>query len=76
MQIADLLQFFTGARKIPATGFETPLKIHFSSRSMLPKASTCDCSITFSRDWGVLSEDEFKVKMNECILGSCGYGQV
>ena len=74
--LADLLQFFTGARKIPAAGFDTELKIKFSNDVMLPKASTCDCSITFSRSWGLLNEDEFKKKMTDCILGSVGYGQV
>jgi hypothetical protein len=74
--LPDLLQFFTGARKIPATGFDTTLKIKFSNEFMLPKASTCDCSITFSRSWGLLMDDEFQQKMSDCILGSVGYGQV
>ena len=74
--LADLLQFFTGARKVPVTGFDTTLKIKFSNEAMLPKASTCDCSITFSRSWSLLMDDEFQQKMSECILGSVGFGQV
>ena len=75
--LPDLLQFFfTGARKIPATGFDTTRKIKFSNDVMLPKASTCDCSITFLRSWGLLMDNEFQQKMSDCILGSVGYGQV
>ena len=76
MRLADVLQFFTGARKIPATGFDNTLKVFFTDANMLPTASTCQCSITFSRDWGKMSDGDFKIKLSECILCSVGYGQV
>lgn len=77
MQLGDVLQFLTGARKIPASGFGTTLKIDFTNTIRLPTASTCDCSITFSRSWGIMDEDSFKKKMSECILNSAAsYGQV
>jgi hypothetical protein len=76
VNLSDILMFFTGARKIPGTGLENYPSIKFSNEEMLPRASTCECSITFSRSASSLSEIRFKEMMNECILGSYGYGQV
>ena len=36
----------------------------------LPWASKCDLSITFPRNMGLLTEEEFRQKMDMCILGS------
>ena len=79
VELSDILQFLTGAKKIPASGFGTTLKVYFTQEIMLPKVSTCDCSITFSRSWGTMDEEDeedFKRKMSECVLCAAGYGQV
>ena len=76
VNLADILMFFTGARKIPGTGLDNCPSIKFSNEELLPRASTCECSITFSRSTSSLSEVKFKEMMNDSILGSYGYGQV
>lgn len=39
--LSDVLQFLTGAKRIPAVGFEKELTIAFTDNVMLPVASTC-----------------------------------
>ena len=69
--------FFSGSAKVPAAGFDQVPKIRFSDEiDRLPWASTCDLSITFPRVMGLLSEDEFRQKLDMCILGSFGFGIV
>ena len=74
--LGDILEFLSGARKLPATGFPKNPSVHFCSGDRLPKASTCDVSITFSRGMGLLQYEQFKEKMDLCILGSYGFGSV
>ena len=74
--LLDIWKFFSGANKIPGTGFENAPSIKFTDENMLPKVSTCAHCITFSRQFGLISYDNFKYKMKECILGSFGFGQV
>ena len=40
--LADVLHFMCGATKLPASGFNTTPKIHFTDEFILPKSSTCD----------------------------------
>lgn len=61
---------------LPAVGFDSTPKIHFCDEERLPTVSTCDLSITFPRSMGLLSYKDFKTKMNDCILGSYGFGVV
>ena len=68
----SILQFFSGSAK----GFDKVPKIYFTNTNQLPWASTCDPSITFPRNMGLLTEEEFRQKMDMCILGSCGFGTV
>ena len=65
--LADILQFLTGANKLPATGLDKTPIIKFSC---LPLASSCELSITFSRAWGVLQYKKFVEKMEYAILNS------
>ena len=74
MSLADVLHFFSGADKLPATGFTVTPSIYFTDTEMLPKSSTCDLSITFPRSLGLLSYEEFQQKMDLCIKGSFGFG--
>ena len=77
VSLSLFLKFFTGAAMLPACGFSADPKICFTSdESRLPLASTCDLSITFPRSMGLLSENEFKTKLDFCILGSAGFDQV
>ena len=68
VELGDVLQFLTGAKRIPASGFGTALKVKFTNEVKLPVVSTCDCSITFSRSWGTMDENKFKNRLSECIL--------
>ena len=76
VSLGNILQFFSGANKLPATGFDTVPKIYFTNDECLPCASTCALSITFPRSLGLLSYDDFQEKMDMCILGSFGFGSV
>lgn len=74
VSIGDVLQFFSGSSRLPASGFSNIPSIHFTDEERLPKASTCDLSIVFSRSWGHLSFEEFKDKMDLSIRNSFGFG--
>ncbi len=74
--LSHILQFFSGSSKIPAAGFNRLPKICFSDDDRLPWTSTCDLSITFPRAMGLLSEEDFRQKLDMCILGSFGFGIV
>ena len=54
MSLANVIHFFSGADKLPATGFTTTPSIQFIDMEMLPKSSTCDLSITYPRSFGLL----------------------
>lgn len=74
VSLGDILHFFSGATKLPASGFQVMPKIYFTDENILPKASTCDVSITFPRSYGKLDYCEFKAKLDMCILDSFGFG--
>ena len=74
--LPDILQFLTGANKLPATGLDKTPTIKFTDESCFPVASSCALSITFSRAWGSLQYDAFVEKMNYAILNSWGFGSV
>ena len=76
MQVGDVLQFLSGAARLPSTGFETNPKIRFCDEDCLPRVSTCDISITFSRKMGQLSYNQFKQRMDMCIRECFGFGSV
>ena len=74
--MSHILTFFSGCAKIPPAGFDCIPKIFFSNEDRLPWASTCDLSITFPRNMGQLTVEEFREKMDLCILDSFGFGVV
>ena len=76
VSVGDILKFLSGSSRIPATGFDTTPKIRFTDEDRLPTVSTCDMSITFPRKMGLLNFEEFKSKLDFCILGSYGFGVV
>ena len=76
VSVGDILKFLSGSSRIPATGFDTTPKIRFTDEDCLPTVSTCDMSITFPRKMGLLNFEEFKNKLDFCILGSYGFGVV
>lgn len=76
VSVREVLKFFSGSSKMPATGFNGTPKIFFCNEERLPSVSTCDLSITFPRSMGLLSYEDFKTKMSDCILGSYGFGNV
>ncbi len=74
VSVSDVIHFMSGSSKLPAAGFDSNPSIHFTDELCLPKASTCDISITFPRSYGLLSYEEFKEKMDMCICDSFGFG--
>ena len=76
VKLGDILEFVSGASKIPPSGFPKNPSIKFCDDDRLPKASTCDVSITFPRKLGLLQFDQFKEMLDLSILGSCGFGNV
>lgn len=76
MTLGNILQFFTGASKVPGAGLDETPKISFTSLERLPQASTCSLNIEFPRSMGYLQYEEFEAKMDLSILGSYGFGTV
>jgi hypothetical protein len=74
VSLADVLKFMTGSRTIPAIGFNDIPSILFINGLGLPTASTCDLSITFSREYGKFTYKQFKEKFNFAIQNSPGFG--
>lgn len=74
VSVSDIIHFMSGSSRLPAAGFNNTPSIHFMDDTCLPKASTCDISITFPRSYGFLSYEEFKEKMDMCICDSFGFG--
>ena len=74
--LSNILEFLSGSSRLPAAGFSKAPSIHFCDDDHLPKASTCDVSITFSRNMGLLQYEQFQEKMDFYILGSHGFGAV
>lgn len=75
VSVSDLLSFMSGASKLPAAGFDKTPSIHFMDDNGFPRASTCDLSISFPRDYGLLSCEDFKTKMDMAITNSFGFGR-
>ena len=76
VKLDDILEFVSGASKIPPSGFQKNPSIKFCNDDRLPKASTCDVSITLPRKLGLLQFEQFKERLDLSILGSCGFGNV
>ena len=76
VSVQEILKFFSGSSKMPASGFDGTPKIQFCNEDRLPSVSTCDLLITFPRPMGLLSYQDFKQKMTDCILGSYGFRSV
>ena len=75
--LKQILQFFSGSSRVPAAGFDRTPKLFFTNADdRLPWASTCELSITFPRAMGLLTEEDFRQKMDMCILGSYGFGAI
>ena len=76
VEIGEILQFMSGSSKIPATGFDAIPIICFTDSDQLPKVSTCNLSITFSRKMGNLTYEHFSERITFAIQGSKGFGLV
>ena len=74
--LQNILQFFSGASRLPATGLDYTPKIYFTNEDRLPHASTCALSITFPRSLGLLSYEDFQDKMDTYVLRFHGFGNV
>ncbi len=73
---AEIVQFLSGATRIPAIGFDTTPKVRFTDEECLPRVSTCDVAITFPRSMGLMRFDKFCEILDMCIKGSFGFGSV
>jgi len=74
--LRDLLQFITGADKIPPLGFPKNITVRFyekTSQHHYPTVSTCDLSIQLPR--GFQCPDTFQSLLEEAVLGAHGFGK-
>jgi len=71
------MSFFSGTKDLIGIGLEEvkPM-IDFMDAKLLPTASTRALTITFPRCFGELQYEQFKSKMDLCILGSQGFGNI
>ncbi len=75
--LSDMLQFQTGASKLPVCGLSTMVfAVHFSEEDRYPCVSTCTNTITFTRNWGMLHFEEFQNKMDSSIKNAQGFGRL
>ena len=72
----DVLHFMTGTNCMPAVGFERVPSIQFTDAQQLPVVSTCALSLTLPRSCANMSFEKFQEMMDNCIVGSCGFGSV
>lgn len=72
----QILSFVTGADSIPPMGFpNSPFILFNKDKSrLLPVASTCALSITFSL--GLVEYNDFKKNMDTAVLNAFEFGQV
>ncbi len=75
VSLSDVLNFVSGASKLPAAGFENTPKIQFTDENCLPYSSTCAITITLPRPYAHLSFEEFKEKVDMAIRNTCGFGK-
>ena len=68
---------FCGTKDMEAISLEETIPmIDFMDAELLPTASTCAMMITFPRSFAELHFDQFKEKMDMCILESQGFGNI
>ena len=81
--LTKVLEFITGADRIPPLGFKNQIKVCFFSRTedeinrgvwRLPFASTCGMEVHLPR--GINDVDQFTSLMNRAILECCGFGKI
>ena len=72
-----MMNFFCGTNDMQAISLEelVPL-INFMEADLLPTGSTCGLTITFPRNFAEMQFDQFRDKMDMCILGSQGFGSI
>jgi len=74
--LLDLLQFITGADRLPPLGFHKSISVVFydmTAQRHYPSVSTCDLSIQLPR--GFQCPDEFQCLLEEAVLGAHGFGK-
>ena len=69
VKLGDILEFVSGASKIPPSGFPTNPSIKFCGDDRLPKVSTCDVLHSHGTWFHQLKET-----VDLSILGSCELG--
>ena len=68
-------EFFSGTKDLGVLIMEEMVPtIDFMDANLLPTVSTCGLTITFPRSFAQVSFDEFRSKMDLCILESQGFG--
>ena len=73
----DIMIFFCGTTDLKAISLEERVPmIEFMDSRRLPTASTCALWITFPRYFAELQFEQFREKMDFCIIGSQGFGGI
>lgn len=71
--LSDCLSFFTGASRIPPTGFDSMCTLNFSRVNVYPTASTCSLILTLPTMYHN-AYDTFKEKMLFAFSKHGGFG--
>jgi len=74
--MTDLLQFVTGANRVPPMGFSTVINIGFYdmlSERHYPTASTCELKLLLPR--GVECPERLQELLEDALLGAHGFGK-
>ena len=73
MTLENNLQYFSVANKVSTTGFDHTPTISFTSR-ILTICINLWLNIVFPWSMGCHSYEDSRVKMDQCVLGSFGFG--
>jgi len=76
VSLTDLLQFITGAHRIPPLGFTSQITIDFytmQSARHYPTVSTCDMRLWLPR--GVNNVEDLQELMEEAVVCAHGFGK-
>lgn len=76
ISLADILQWMTGASRLPAIGLPSNVTVKFDSELLLPKMNTCALQVSIPIRMEFQDPEKFARQFAEWIINSQGYGFV
>ena len=70
INLNDCLSFFTGAQRLPPTGFNKECTLNFSDVNVYPTASTCALILTLP----TLYQDSYETFKGKMLFAFCNHG--